>query len=455
MKRFIKILLTLLITIIIVLGFAMPLNPPNGTWYQQFLPNIGSRTIQDIYFLDSLTGWSVTNATNQGTDTTFILKTTNSGYNWVMQYRKIQTGGGFSGYFKVYFLNQNTGYTCDVKGIYKTTDGGNNWVSLNAPLNAYLDMRILNTDTIWIVTPDSFAGGVFFTSNGGANWQNQFSGGNQNPDKIYMYNARIGFMSNSSALPNIYKTTNGGANWVVNVSGQYIRDMFFIDSLTGWYSHGTGVYKTTNGGINWVTQILPTGGIIITTGIDEFSALNKDTLLGVGGTVFYGAGQFRGMIFKTVNGGQNWLFQVPDTTIHIPAYKFIQFINLRNGWAYSTGLGGIHTTNGGDTTFLTGVQQVSSEVPNNFKLYQNYPNPFNPKTVIKYKIVKNNSAVQLEVYDLTGKYVNSLVNHTQNAGTYEVDFNGNNNSSGIYFYKLTVTTGKEVFTKTRKMILLK
>ena len=137
------------------------------------MPNIGSRTLQDIFFLDSFTGWAVTNATKQGNDTICLLKTTNSGDNWVIHHKKVQTGGGFSGYFKVYFLNQNTGYTTDVRGIYKTSDGGSNWTSLNAPQTAYLDMSVKNTDTIWIVTPEIFAGGVFFTSTGGASWQKQ------------------------------------------------------------------------------------------------------------------------------------------------------------------------------------------------------------------------------------------------------------------------------------------
>jgi photosystem II stability/assembly factor-like uncharacterized protein len=387
MKRYIKISLTLLITIIIVLGFAMPLNPPNGFWYQQFMPDIGSQQINDIYFIDSLTGFAVSSR-NVNPDTASILKTTNSGDNWQVVFTA--TPKRFS---RIKFINATTGFVCGGSGggtpqFYKTTNGGINWDLISSSGCAlWSDMYVLNEDTIWLVDANSLCGGVFFTSNGGASWQNQFSGGNQNPNKIYMYNARIGFMSNSSALPNIYKTTNGGVNWVVNVSGQYFFDMHFVDSLTGWYSYGTSVYKTTNGGSNWITQLLPDGGIIITTGIYKFSVLNKDTLFGVGGTVFYGAGQFRGMIFKTVNGGQNWLFQVPDTTIHIPAYKFIQFINLRNGWAYSTGLGGIHTTNGGDTTFLVGIQQASAEVPKQFKLFQNYPNPFNPKTNIKYQII--------------------------------------------------------------------
>jgi hypothetical protein len=182
-----------------------------GNWYQQFLPNIGGRTITDVFFLDSLTVWAVTNATNQNPDTTFVLKTTNSGDNWVIQYRKVQTGGGFSGYFKIFFLDQNTRYSCGATWFEKTTNGGLNWSTANALSNAYLDMSILSTDTIWLVSSDGLTGGVFFTGNGGANWQNQLNIGSQNPEKIYMFNSRIGYISrNMGSSGYVRKTTNGG-----------------------------------------------------------------------------------------------------------------------------------------------------------------------------------------------------------------------------------------------------
>ncbi|NOS84716.1 MAG: T9SS type A sorting domain-containing protein, partial [Ignavibacteria bacterium] len=65
------------------------------------------------------------------------------------------------------------------------------------------------------------------------------------------------------------------------------------------------------------------------------------------------------------------------------------------------------------------------------------------------------SNVKLIVYDIQGKQKTELVNQKQTAGTYEVDFSGSNYSSGVYFYKLIVNSGKEVFTDTKKMVLIK
>ena len=229
--------LTAFAIIIIFFGFTETVNPPNGNWYQQFMPNIGNRQISDIFFLDSLTGWAVTNGINQDPDTIFVLKTTNSGNNWMIQNRRVRSGGGIYGYSRIKFLNQNTGYTCGVytgvPGIAKSTDGGNNWITINEPSFAenYLDMSILKIDTLWLVTPEPFAGGVFYTSNGGSSWQQQPA---PPSDKIYMYNSRLGFISKATGTPAIYKTTNGGQNWNILLSNQSFYDMKFADSLTGW-----------------------------------------------------------------------------------------------------------------------------------------------------------------------------------------------------------------------------
>ena len=102
-----------------------------------------------------------------------------------------------------------------------------------------------------------------------------------------------------------------------------------------------------------------------------------------------------------------------------------------------------------------GVQNISSEVPNETKLFQNYPNPFNPSTTIRFQI-KDSRFVKLSVYDILGQEVAVLVNEKMNAGVYEIPFSinqftNNNPASGIYFYKLE--TGN--FSQTNKLIILK
>lgn len=88
--------------------------------------------------------------------------------------------------------------------------------------------------------------------------------------------------------------------------------------------------------------------------------------------------------------------------------------------------------------------------PMSYYLFQNYPNPFNPVTNIEFQIA-NSELVEIKVYDITGKEVESLINEYKQPGTYQIIFNANNLASGIYFYRLTA--GK--FSDTKRMILLK
>ena len=104
-----------------------------------------------------------------------------------------------------------------------------------------------------------------------------------------------------------------------------------------------------------------------------------------------------------------------------------------------------------DIVFEGKATSVISPTPIEYKLYtKNYPNPFNPGTTINYSI-PTNSMVQLVVYNILGKEVAILVNEDKLAGSYTVNFNGSELSSGVYFY--TLTTGTEVISN--KMLLIK
>ena len=99
---------------------------------------------------------------------------------------------------------------------------------------------------------------------------------------------------------------------------------------------------------------------------------------------------------------------------------------------------------------VTGITEQSKTIPKSFSLSQNYPNPFNPSTVINYALPKE-SFVTIKVYDLLGREVKTLVNENKSAGSYSINFNSANLSSGIYFYSMTAGD----FVHTKKLILLK
>ena len=113
------------------------------------------------------------------------------------------------------------------------------------------------------------------------------------------------------------------------------------------------------------------------------------------------------------------------------------------------------------------VQKAISEYQNNFNsmtysppsatnpvkdyiIYQNYPNPFNPSTTIRYEVPQD-GIVKIDIYDILGQKVKTLLNEFKSTNRYEITFNSSGLASGIYFYQLQAGT----FVQTKKMILLK
>ena len=96
------------------------------------------------------------------------------------------------------------------------------------------------------------------------------------------------------------------------------------------------------------------------------------------------------------------------------------------------------------------VVAVDLGAPELFLLEQNYPNPFNPKTVIAFQIPAE-GFVTLKLFDVLGNEINTLVNEHKSSGIYSVELDASHLTSGIYYYKLTVSN----FIAVKKMILLK
>ena len=100
-------------------------------------------------------------------------------------------------------------------------------------------------------------------------------------------------------------------------------------------------------------------------------------------------------------------------------------------------------------------EEKDSKLPVTYSLMQNYPNPFNPTTAIKYQLPEN-QFVKLEIFSALGEVVNTLVNQTQDAGEYTVNWNGKNRSgqslaSGTYFYRIKAGS----FVEVKKMMMIK
>jgi hypothetical protein len=98
----------------------------------------------------------------------------------------------------------------------------------------------------------------------------------------------------------------------------------------------------------------------------------------------------------------------------------------------------------------TGISGNENNIAKEFELMQNYPNPFNPSTSIEFN-VPDKSFVTIKVYDYLGREITTLINGETEPGKNSVSWNASNNSSGVYFYKLT--SGNVTLTKS--MLLVK
>jgi len=189
-----------------------------------------------------------------------------------------------------------------------------------------------------------------------------------------------------------------------------------------------GLLKTTDAGTTWSAITSP-----YTVSISGIAGASTSWWLAQQGL----------NISYSSNNGAAW-----TTQYTVAAGSFYHMTKSRSGatiWAVRS--------NGGISRYgapIIGVNPISTETPSSYSVSQNYPNPFNPTTKINFALPKS-GLVSLKVYDITGKEVATLLNEVKNVGTYSVDFNAANLSSGIYFYKMSVNGYSEV----KKMSLIK
>jgi hypothetical protein len=136
---------------------------------------------------------------------------------------------------------------------------------------------------------------------------------------------------------------------------------------------------------------------------------------------------------QNANSGQGQFFEYQDTDVFPGNTYFYRLLDID-----ITGTVSIH-------------QSISVSIaPESFSLAQNFPNPFNPGTIIQYNLPQD-TYVLLDVYNTLGQKVQTLTNEELEAGVHQVEFNGQNFASGVYFYRIRAGAFQEV----KKMILVK
>lgn len=284
--------------------------------------------------------------------------------------------------------------------------------------------------------------------------------------------------TSSASNFNIDLTTNSGTTWtplVTGVSAQqryYVWNVPYIQTSTNCkikiYDAGNPSLADTVDGffkikatLNNINLVAPANGTtIFTTQTDPsavvFSWTSAGSLTGINykWKIRKTGGQFISFTSDS-NGTATRITMRKSKLDSLAAYTFgLTGDSALCAWVAVTYINADSITS--EVRVLTirtntvGVNNISTVIPTEHKLYTNYPNPFNPVTKIKFEIPRD-EFVKITVYDLSGKAVSELVNERLKAGVYETDFNGSNLSSGTYFYKIETNN----FVETRKMVLIK
>jgi photosystem II stability/assembly factor-like uncharacterized protein len=325
-------------------------------------------------------------------------------------------------------------------GVFRSTDNGANWTEVNnglTNLNVY-PLAVIGSNLFAGTTP----GGVFLSTDYGDNWTEVNSGLTNTVINAF---AVIGTNLFAATNGKVFLSTDNGTSWTnvsTGLSGTQ-ANCFAVngtDLFVGMFSYG--VFLTTDNGASWTSM---------NNGLTDPTML---ALLNVDGTNLL-AGTYGSGVYHSSDYGASWT-QINDgiTNLNISSLSGTGMLTSPQGFNY------LFAGNIGDPTAsvwrrdvsqITSVrEQVKNEIPENYALQQNYPNPFNPSTRIVYSVPQQ-SVVTIKVFDILGDEIATLVNENKETGTYELTWNAENLTGGVYFYQIKANS----FIQTKKMVLLK
>ncbi|MBK7254389.1 MAG: T9SS type A sorting domain-containing protein [Ignavibacteria bacterium] len=379
----------------------------------------------------------------------------------VSDWESIYGGDGF--YVIVDYTNPNVIYAESQNGGFgKSSDGGISFDDATAGINP---SEKRNWSTPVVMDPNNSnvlyfgTNKVYRTTNAAANWtaiSPDLTNGNQprlgTVTTIDVSNTNPNMIIAGTDDANVWITSNSGTNWtkvsatlpyrwITRVAIDPLNENISYVTFNGlkWRDPQPHIFRTTNKGQTWsdISNNLPDAPV---------NAFAIDPLR----TNVLFAGSDVGCYYST-NTGQSWQFlgsglpmvSVYDMKIHPTAYYLAIGTHGRSMYKI-------------DLNTIIGINSNEQLSASDYKLEQNFPNPFNPETTIKYSVSRK-SFVQIKVYDISGRLINSLVAKELSAGSYSAvwngkDITGNNVSSGIYFYNMTIDGVKSV---SRKMLLIK
>jgi|GEM_PF-944102 len=354
-------------------------------------------------------------------------------------------------------------YAVTNNAIFESSDNGKSWYALNRGVmdsvgDTIYPRRLVKSGTNLIVATQGTYhwGKVFLSSDNGVSWKIV---GQNLPEIVslaaagnYVYAGDAGHESDwTQSYDGIYRSTDNGENWTqINdtlknisslaasgsdiIAGRYLPPIPGTDTVLPPLGD---IFLSTDNGQSWSTF---ENGLPLHPQVYSIAIYNKNILVGLSGAY----ANYSGPVYYSNISENSWtaigdgLPILPIRSIYLNDSSVI--VGTEHAGIWRMPLSG-----------LTAVEpSKTNRTPENFKLEQNYPNPFNPTTVIEYSLPFE-SPVKLEIFDILGREISTLINKNQKAGAYSVKFNGGNLSSGVYFYR--ITAGNLVATK--KLLIVK
>lgn len=316
-------------------------------------------------------------------------------------------------------------------GVFASTDEGASW---NLRSGSLIDVRSFATSGMNLFAANG--AGVFTSTDGGAVWNGVNNG-------LAIGDVQVILLDGANLLAGtvtggIFLSTDDGMSWFAVDQAAVVKG-YYVTSLASSASHlfagtyfGGGVFTSTDGGLSWAAA----GEGLVNPNIYCLAAS--------GSYLFAGTGN-GGSVYLTVNNGKTW----SRVSSGLPTGASVMSLIV-------SGVNVIAGTSGNGIWYRP-LSQITStpdmdadKLPTKYSLAQNYPNPFNPTTLIRYRIPEE-SKVVIQVYDVFGRVVSTLVKEKQQAGEHETEWNAGSFATGVYFYKLQTRD----FSETKRMILMK
>ncbi|HET7152174.1 MAG TPA: YCF48-related protein, partial [Candidatus Kapabacteria bacterium] len=309
---------------------------------------------------------------------------------------------------------------------FRTTNGGTAWSSVTVPPGNYTRIYDIDANTVMACGQ---SGLVAISTNGGAQWSNATITPDQpNLGGIYFSDKNHGFACGGAGA--LYSTSNGGSTWTQNTNistAADLNDIAFNSASSGWaVSDSAGVvFHSNDGGNNWTPMSINASAHDTLTRV-VFADANNGWI----------AGSY-GQLYQTTNGGTTWVSINTGTSNKISDLSYTPRTNPTTIWLA-----------GGEGMVMksppnpVGVKEINI-TPHGFALGQNYPNPFSiagSSTSIPFSVMAE-ATVRLDVYNVLGECVRTLVNESKAPGSYIVSWDGHNTSgeavpNGVYFFRL-------------------